>query len=255
VNIVFFGTSGGVQSAEDSNVSFLILYQGNSILVDVSGSPVQSLKKVGINPLELDCVVITHEHTDHIYALPSLIHNLWLMKREKPLTIITNTSTERKAKELCNLFSLLSREALFPMKWVSIEEGKHVVEPGVEISLFPVVHSVSTSGLKISTSYSSIVYSSDTSPCEKVGLYAKGAKMLIHESSGSVGEENVLNKSGHSSARQAGEIAERAGVKTLVLCHFDFSKREYSTEQAISEAKSAFRGLIIIPDSFKSYLI
>ncbi len=104
MKIVFFGTAGAIQSKDNTNVSFSVVEKKLSILVDSSGNPVQYLKRAGIDPKKLDILILTHSHTDHIYAVPSLIHNLWLMKRKKPLNIISNQFTINKAKELCNVF-------------------------------------------------------------------------------------------------------------------------------------------------------
>jgi len=41
-------------------------------------------------------VLITHTHIDHIYALPSLLHQLWLMDRREPLVVLGNQVTIQK---------------------------------------------------------------------------------------------------------------------------------------------------------------
>lgn len=252
MKIIFFGTAGAIQSKDNTNVSFSVIEKKLSILVDSSGNPVQCLKRVSIDPTKFDVLVLTHFHTDHIYALPSLIHNLWLMKRKKPLSIISNQFTINKAKELCNVFSLSSKEGLFSINWVNIDEGEIDVFPGVKIQLFSVLHSIPTSGVKIITSNSSLVYSSDTSPSKEVINRASGVKALIHEASGTLNLEEKLNKAGHSSGRQAGEIAKKAGVKFLFLCHFDFS--EGSTQDKVEfETKSSFQGKVIVPELFRFY--
>ena len=166
------------------------------------------------------------------------------MKREKPLSIIANQFTLAKAQELCTFFSLLSKKNLFQIDWIKDNLG------GIE--LFPVDHSTPTSGFKIKSSATAIVYSSDTSPCKRVIKAAENAKVLIHEASNTSEFEDRLNCAGHSSARQAGEVAARAGVETLFLCHFDPQYANDSTELII-EAGIAFDGQVIAPELFKIY--
>ena len=167
------------------------------------------LLKTGIAASDLDTLVLTHAHPDHLYGLPSLIHNLWLMGREKPLTIMCNPDTENKAKQLIDIFSLFTRKGMFPMEWISLVSGTFENIPGMSITLFPVDHPIPTSGLKITTATSCLVYSADTAPSERVIAEAAGAKALIHEATGGESVKEELNPEGHSSAKQAGESAEK----------------------------------------------
>lgn len=252
MKLIFHGTTGAVPTKENANVSFSVIAGGCSILVDASGNPVQHLLKAGINPINLDVLVLTHAHPDHIYAFPSLIHNLWLLKRKNPLNIITNQDTKITAQQLCDVFSLLTRDELFPIEWITLEEGTVDILSGVAIKLFPVSHSISNSGVKISTATASLVYSSDTAPSDRVIQEAEGTTALIHESSGRERDEKTLNAAGHSSARQAGEIAEKAGVETLYLCHFD-ARQGSSPDELQDEAQKVFTAKVVIPDLFMAY--
>ena len=253
MKVVFFGTAGAVQSASDGNVCFALKGESCSLLVDASDSPVHNLLKAGLDPLALDAVVLTHSHTDHIYGMPSLIHNLWLMKRGKPLRIISNTHTATKTKELLELFGLLTREGLFPFEWIDGENGAVEMETSLTVKLFPVYHSVPTSGVRFEEG-AAFVYTSDTAPFDGVTAASRGCRALIHEASGDSSREKYLNQAGHSSARQAGEAAAQSGVGRLFLCHFDYFGGP-SPEELRREAQSRFSGEVIIPERFKEYEI
>jgi len=254
MKVIFYGTAGAVQSAEDVNVSFGVVGEKGSVLVDASGNPAQSLLKSGITAAALDALVLTHAHPDHLYALPSLIHNLWLMKRSRPLTILCNSTTETRAKQLIDVFSLFSRKGMFPFEWNPMDEGIFDGIPGMRVSLFPVNHPVAASGVKIETTASALVYSADTGPCERLVEAAAGANALIHEATGGSRSEVALNADGHSSGRQAGMCAQRAGVETLFLCHFDYATG-LPVEEIEQEARTAFGGRVIVPEHFKTYKI
>ncbi|NIS59674.1 MAG: MBL fold metallo-hydrolase [Proteobacteria bacterium] len=254
MRLVFLGTSGAVPTGKNGNLSFAVGVENTSVLIDASGNPVQNLLRAGFDPLELDAVILTHAHTDHIYGLPSLLHALWMGKREKPLLIVANPVTAAFARELSNLFRLLQRENLFSITWEELEDGQVSLSEALKVGLFPVEHSTPTSGVKLITGTSVLVYSCDTSPCRRVIEKATGAQALIHEASGNRGLERRLNPAGHSSARQAGEVAARAGVKTLFLAHFDYrvSLKESDLE---AEASESFSGEVIVPELFKEYEI
>jgi ribonuclease Z len=76
-----------------------------------------------------------------------------------------------------------------------------------------------------------VVYSADTQPCAAVTELAQGAIHLIHEAG------TTQPFSGHTTPRQAGEVAARAGAERLVLVHF--SPRWIMPEaQALDEVRA-----------------
>ena len=256
MDLCFFGTSGAIPTAQDGNLSFAVRSDDTSLLVDLSGNPVQNLLRSGIAPLTLDAVIMTHAHPDHLYALPALIHTLRLLKRDKPLLMLTNAPTARRAEELLRLFDLLDREDMFELDW---RIGTHKAVPISSLSgqLFPVEHSLPTSGIRIESGSASVVFSADTAPCPAVTEIARGCSALIHEASGPATRSEQLNQAGHSTGVQAGEIAARAGVGTLFLCHFERSADSTGStpEQMKTEAAEKFSGAVVIPEVFRHYRI
>ena len=252
MKLIFFGTTGAVQAADNTNISFSVLEEQAAILVDASGSPCQSLLKIGVAVSEFDALILTHTHPDHMHALPVLVQNLLLIERKKPLPIICDRATERKAKQLLALFSMLPERVTPPVEWISAANITFVRIPGMRVDLFPVNHAIDTSGIKVTTASSSLIYSSDTAPSERVIKESSGATALIHEATGSDRNRKVLNEEGHSSALQAGNSAEKAGVKTLFLCHFDV-KQGLAPEELQREAQSTFSGNVIVPETYRVY--
>jgi ribonuclease Z len=86
----------------------------------------------------------------------------------------------------------------------------------------------------------SIVYSGDSSPSEEIARLARGATLLIHEATTGQELEKDANEWGHSSARQAAEIARAAEVGELFLTHF--SSRYKELEPLEAEARTLFPG-------------
>lgn len=87
---------------------------------------------------------------------------------------------------------------------------------------------------RFDTDDGSVVFSGDTSPCENLVELATGANVLVHEVIYGVAIERAAPKrrtpeqeailrhvlGAHTTIEQVGPIAERAGVRTLVLNHF-----------------------------------
>ncbi|HKN06272.1 MAG TPA: ribonuclease Z [Thermoplasmata archaeon] len=92
----------------------------------------------------------------------------------------------------------------------------------------------------------SVVYSGDTAPSEEVRRLAYRATVLIHEATVAQDLEAEANEWGHSSARQAAELANAAEVSTLFLTHF--SARYKDLEPLESEARILYPGSLAARD-------
>jgi ribonuclease Z len=86
-----------------------------------------------------------------------------------------------------------------------------------------------------------VVYTGDTRPCEATLEAATGCDLLIHEATFSDEEAERAQRTGHTTASQAGELARRAGARRLVLTHLSarYSERPNVLER---EAKRACSG-------------
>ncbi|MGO0060758.1 ribonuclease Z [Brevibacillus fluminis] len=89
-----------------------------------------------------------------------------------------------------------------------------------------------------------VVLSGDTMPCEALLQLARDADVLIHESTYAHVHLELAVRSGHSTARQAAEIARAAKVKQLILTHisprYDDPDGEWTAVQVLDEARQTF---------------
>lgn len=93
-----------------------------------------------------------------------------------------------------------------------------------------------------------VVYTGDTEYSENTIKWAKDSDILIHESTFS--EENRKGRKNHSTAREAGIIAKKAGVKKLILTHIG-RKYDKNPEHLLKEAKEVFENTLIAEDMLK----
>ncbi len=97
-----------------------------------------------------------------------------------------------------------------------------------------------------------IVYTGDTAPSEEIEKMARNADVLIHEASVDSSLEEKANRYGHSSARQAAEIARRANVRYLFLFHI--SPRYKKAKILEAEAKKIFPNSRV-PDDLEEFIV
>jgi ribonuclease Z len=82
-----------------------------------------------------------------------------------------------------------------------------------------------------------IVISGDTAPCEWLQVAAHGADVLVHEATFTEEERERALQTGHSTARQAAEIARDAEVRLLALTHLS---TRYGGGEIRDEARAIF---------------
>jgi ribonuclease Z len=82
-----------------------------------------------------------------------------------------------------------------------------------------------------------IVLSGDTGPCEMLRVAAHEADVLVHEATFTEEEHERAMQTGHSTARQAAELARDANVRLLVLTHLS---TRYAGGEIRDEARAIF---------------
>lgn len=250
-SILFFGTRGAIPAVGDGHTTFLLRFPapsgGRRWLVDVSGSPVRDLMRLGLGPEELDGVVLTHAHADHLYGFPMLVHTLRGMGRRARLGVVAAEDARRVARGLLELFRVDPDRPGFELDW---REGWS--DPQVRIELFPSRHSIPGSMARFRAADVSLLYTSDTLDGPWVREAARGCGVLVHEASGPHAQMERLLRFAHSSARQAGANAREAGARQLFLCHFGEAP-EFAPRRMGREAAREFRGRVVVPRPYRGY--
>ncbi|MDY0287257.1 MAG: MBL fold metallo-hydrolase [Sphaerochaeta sp.] len=253
MKVQFLGVTGSIQSARSANVSLLVSHSDTKVLIDVSGSPVQALCLCNVDPLGLTHLFLTHSHVDHLYGLPSLVHQLWLLGRTDELLILGNGETLKRARALCAVFSLEEKKGMFPLIWTALDEMEQAIScTSMELQLFPVNHGIPTLGCLFLSEQGSIAYLADTAPMESYPRILHSPSLLIHEAGGMDSGRDLLNSKGHCSALQAGRAGASLQAGRLFLCHLPENQELYA--DMLREARSLFPQTSI-PEVFRSYEI
>lgn len=93
-----------------------------------------------------------------------------------------------------------------------------------------------------------VVYSGDTAKCDNLIENAEGADLLVHEAT--CMHEMIEDREGHTSALQAGEVADEADVERLVLTHIS-RRYQGSEEELLEEAREVFEDSELAVDGKK----
>ena len=87
----------------------------------------------------------------------------------------------------------------------------------------------------------------DTKPCSSAIELAKGADVLVHESTFLSDKEEGANAFGHSTARQAATIAKEAKARQLILTHIS-SRYQDDVHKLLEEAEAIFKPCFLAED-------
>jgi len=90
-----------------------------------------------------------------------------------------------------------------------------------------------------------VVYTGDTRPCDAVIAVAEGADLLIHDGTFATEHGDRARETGHSTAREAAEVAAAAGVTHLVLTHIS-SRYAGAADHLAEQARASFDGDVTV---------
>jgi ribonuclease Z len=212
--MILLGTGTGLPDIDRGNTHMVWDGPGGPLLIDAGGSTYERLLRAGINPQSLAGVVLTHSHCDHINGLPGLAFSMRLAGREEPLPIYGLEPTLAIVRAT---FEAMQVEYYVPLDWRPMQAGDSLaLAEGWRITTAPTVHSRPCIALRFEGpgGAPALVCSADTEPCPAVTELAAGAAVLIHEATTAEPFE------GHTTPRQAAEVAAAAGVERLVLVHY-----------------------------------
>ena len=93
MEIRFVGSGDAFGSGGRFQTCIRLRAEGHTALVDCGATSLTALKAQGLDPGEVDTVVVTHLHGDHFGGLPFLVLDAQFARREKPLVVFGPAGT------------------------------------------------------------------------------------------------------------------------------------------------------------------
>ncbi|MGC8568271.1 MAG: ribonuclease Z [Candidatus Micrarchaeia archaeon] len=143
IKITFLGTSGATPTKSRGLPSVALEYDKDLILFDCGEGTQRQMLKYGVNLSKISYIFISHIHGDHIFGIPGLIRSLALNGRSRDLQIFVPSESVEKFKKLL----YFDKQILsYPIKIISVRQGRQVKTSGFEIHAFKLSHSVENYG-------------------------------------------------------------------------------------------------------------
>ena len=262
MKLIMLGT-GNALVTECCNTCFVLSSESGNLLVDTSGGNIilHRLKHAGFELQDIHDVFITHSHIDHILGAIWLIRiTAQLMNGQKYLGSLNIFAHD----EVIPLIHDMVQKFLLPYQaaFVGSRIHLHTIHDGDTLSLigekftFFDIHSERTKqyGFRMTSGTKTLTFCGDE-PChESCEHFAKNSDWLIHESFCLYSEADTFKpyEKHHSTVKDAAALAQRLGVKNLIICHTEDSDLAHRKERYTSEGREYFSGNIYVPDDLES---
>ena len=138
--ITLLGTAPGYPAPHRNHSSFLLDTGGHKILVDAGESCSRTLIELGIEPVELDTIILTHGHSDHTGGLAMLIQSCWIVGRERPLPIFLPKELIQPLTIWLDASYIGPSFIPFKLQFQAWEDSNHVDIGGINVRVAPTTH-------------------------------------------------------------------------------------------------------------------
>jgi ribonuclease BN (tRNA processing enzyme) len=164
--IEFVGTGDAFGSGGRRNTAILVRSRGKTLLMDCGPTTLVGLKSLGIDPREIDAIVVSHFHGDHVAGIPFLlIDYAYDSKRNTPLEIVGPEGVRKHIEGVKDQFYYTTIESSgYELCYREYTTHQPMKLPGFTITPLPAVHQPDTRphGLRVQTDDRTVFFTGDT---------------------------------------------------------------------------------------------
>jgi ribonuclease Z len=250
------GAGAPMPAADRGGPCVVVIAGRRLILIDAGTGGVRTLARMGFAAGQIERVLLTHFHSDHIDGLGETMLQRWVGgARREPLPVHGPDGVERVVAGFNDAYALdkgyrvahhgpdVAPASGFgatavPFSMAAAAQAAIVDDGGLKVTAFAVEHAPvePAVGYRISYKGRTVVVSGDTKPSRAVEAQAADVDLLVHEAlspelvsmigaaAEKAGRENIAKimhdiLDYHTTPEQAAEVAARAKAKFLLLYH------------------------------------
>jgi len=233
MKLTVLGNNGPFPAPGGACSGYLISEGNTNILVDCGSGVLSNLLK--IMPFEnLDAIILTHLHSDHMsdmmvlrYAIQSKI-NRGLMKN--PVNVYAPSEPAEEYQRL-NIEGIFNLNSITPELVLNL--GK------MNVTFREMKHPFKCFAVSFESGGKRFVFSGDTSWFEGIIEFSKDADLVMLDA-GLKSEDKKSDNVPHLTAHECGIVAKEAGAGKLLLTHFF---PEYNVGDLLKEAEESFENV------------
>lgn len=241
MKLTVIGFWGGYPKQNGASSGYLLEHEGFQLLIDCGSGILSKLQNI-IQPEELDAVIISHYHPDHIADIGVLQHArliLGFLGKEFPTLPLYGHEFDQHE------FAKLTYKNI--TKGVAYDPNNSITIGPFHVSFIKTMHPVPCYAMRIEADGKSIVYTADSAFQEEFIKFSMGADLLLCECN-FYGHQNG-KPAGHMNSLDAGRFAQKAAVKQLILTHLP----QYGNlNDLMTEASGEYTGIIKLAEEFQT---
>lgn len=230
MKLTILGNNGPFPGPGGACSGYLLEDGSTRILLDCGNGVLANLQKV-IPLEELDAVILTHLHNDHVsdmavfkYAV-QIKRNRGTWSRSVPVYAPDGPQADFDRLKDGNIFEVHE-----------ITSAMNLQLGGLELTFREMKHPVKTFAVSVSYGHRRFVFSGDTAWTEDIVDFCRGADVVMLDC-GLLQADKTSDNVPHLTAGECGKVAREAGAKRLLLTHF---WPEYSYDDLLREAREEY---------------
>jgi len=264
--------------------SFAMEVGDQQFMIDCGPAATHKLVKAGLWPTDIDQLFFTHHHFDHDIDYPCFLLCRWDQStgKENDLQVFGPALTEKITHGILD-----EHDGLFAHDWKArvghplsqkiyvnrggtlprnppvviakdIGPGKVFSGKDWEVTAAPAEHVqpfLDSLAYRVDTPDGSVVFTGDTQPCDSVAELAKGADVMLCMC---WDDQEIMDADGESPGQcgtiGAAQLAEKAGVKKLVLVHVGPHLSQHGPmEKGIGDVREHYSGQLLFAEELMSF--
>jgi ribonuclease BN (tRNA processing enzyme) len=245
MRITVLGKSPAYQDAGGACSGYLIEGGGVRVLLDCGPGAFAKLR-LETSYVEVDAVVISHLHADHVMDLVTFASALRYGPHEPVAPrLIAPPGAPEVLASLCAGGSMRADHIEGAFALTVYDPADSIELGGLRVRFRPVPHYIPCNAVELAEDGARFTYSADCGPNDALVEFAAGTGLLLAEATLTEPDDE-----GHLTPLQAGEHGARAGARRLVLTHFS---DEADARWVRAEAERGFGGPVELAREGASY--
>jgi ribonuclease BN (tRNA processing enzyme) len=234
MKLTVIGYWGGFPAPESATSAYLLEKDGFTLLIDVGSGSLSRLQKYK-NLLDIDAVILSHYHHDHVADIGVLQYaclvQSYVTGHKDILPIYGHTEDRGGFEKLTHEFT----------EGIAYDPNETLVIGPFSITFLKTKHPVPCYGMRITDSENTLVYTADTSYQDEWITFSKDADVIITDCNFYAEQDG--SQAGHMTSIEGARIAKEAKINELILSHLP----QYGDQQdLVTEASSIFDGKIYL---------